>query len=100
MSWNAPVAARARFTSDGRATTVPRATVMQATSAMQVAARYVFERLISSSLDDRVDGVRDEAVRLAVDPVRRLGVGRVDQAEDPAGRLVDPVAEIANAVAI
>src|SRR5262249_291489 len=47
-----------------------------------------------------MDGLSDEAVGLAVDLVGRLGVGRVDQAIDLPGRFVDPVAEIADAVAI
>ena len=38
----------------------------------------------SNAFDDRVDAVSDETVRLAMDAVGRLRVGRVDQAEDLA----------------
>jgi hypothetical protein len=54
----------------------------------------------SDALHHRVDGVRNESMGLAMHAVRGFRIGRVDQAEDPAGRLVDPVAEIANAVPI
>jgi hypothetical protein len=43
-----------------------------------------------------LDRVRDEAVRLAVNRVRSVRVGSVDQAEDLAVRLVDPVPQVPN----
>src|ERR1700693_5438346 len=45
-----------------------------------------------------VDLLREEAVRFAVNRVRRLGAGRLDQAEDLARLRVVPVLEIANAM--
>ena len=46
----------------------------------------------------REDLVGDEAVGLAVHRVGRLGVRRLDEAEDLPGALVDPVAQVADAV--
>jgi hypothetical protein len=39
-------------------------------------------------------------MRLAVDPDRGFRVGCVDEAEDLAGALVDPVAQVVDAMAI
>ena len=50
------------------------------------------------ALRDGVDLVGDQPVRLAVDRVGGLGVGRLDEAEDLARGLVDPVAQVAHAV--
>jgi hypothetical protein len=45
-----------------------------------------------------VDGVGDQPVRLAVHGVGRLGVRRLDEAEDLALALVDPVPQVADVV--
>jgi hypothetical protein len=47
---------------------------------------------------DRVDLVSDEPVSLAVDGVRCLRVGCIDQAEDLPRFIIHPVAQIADAV--
>jgi hypothetical protein len=47
---------------------------------------------------DRVDLVGDEPVRLAVHDGRGVGVRGVDQAEDLAVRLIDPVAQVLDTV--
>jgi hypothetical protein len=39
-------------------------------------------------------------MRLAVDGMGGVGVGRLDQAEDPARVLVDPVPEVLDAVGV
>ena len=48
----------------------------------------------SRVLADGEDLVGDETVRVAVDRVRGLGVGCLDQAEDLSGLLVHPVAQV------
>src|SRR5689334_16140812 len=52
----------------------------------------------SGALLDRVERVRLEAVRLAMDPRCRLGIRRVDEAEHLAVLLVDPVVLVVDAV--
>ena len=54
----------------------------------------------SEALDHLMDRVRHESVCLAVDPNGGLRIRRVHEAEDPSGPLVNPIAEIANAVPI
>jgi hypothetical protein len=51
-------------------------------------------------LVDREDAVGDQAVGLAVHARRRLGVGRLDQAEDLARGGVDPVPGVLHVVAV
>src|SRR5690242_12613202 len=52
----------------------------------------------SAAFGDRKDRVGDEAVRLAVHGDRGVGVRRLDQAEDPAVLLVNPVLPVVHAV--
>src|SRR6478735_12700562 len=52
----------------------------------------------SGVLADGVDLVRHQPVGLAVDRVGRLGVRCLDEAEDLARALVDPVPQVADAV--
>src|SRR3954453_7232621 len=52
----------------------------------------------SDPFGHREDLVGHETVRLAVDGVGRLGVGRVDEAEDLALVLADPVTQVLHAV--
>src|SRR5712691_4262301 len=54
----------------------------------------------SRSFGDGVDLVGDEPVCLAVHRGGRIGVWRVDQAEDLAVLLVDPVAQVMDAVCV
>ena len=49
-------------------------------------------------LPGRARSRRREAVRLSVDLVGQFGAGRLDQAVDPAGRLVEPVAHVTHVV--
>src|SRR5688572_10347416 len=53
-----------------------------------------------SSLQDRVDLVGHQTVRLAVHGVRGVGVRRLDQAEDLAALLIHPVVEVAHPVTV
>ena len=61
---------------------------------------FVWEscRVGSAAFGDRKDRVGDEAVRLAVYGDRGVGVRRLDQAEDPAVLLVNPVLPVIHAV--
>src|SRR5690242_9445995 len=52
----------------------------------------------SAAFGDRKDRVGDKAVRLAVHGDRGVGVRRLDQAEDPAVLLVNPVLPVVHAV--
>ena len=52
----------------------------------------------SAAFGDRKDRVGDEAVRLAVHGDRGVGVRSLDQAEDPAVLLVNPVLPVVHAV--
>src|SRR5689334_22932134 len=54
----------------------------------------------SGSLGDWVDLVGDEPVCLAVDGSGGVGVWGIDQAEDLAVLLVDPVPQVVNAVGV
>lgn len=49
-------------------------------------------------LADEIDLVSDKAVRLAVHCVGGLGIRRLDEAEDLARQLVDPVAQLVDPV--
>jgi len=54
----------------------------------------------SDAFLDAVDGVRHQSVRLAVHGVGGLGVGCLDEAEDLALALVDPVAQVVDPVRV
>jgi hypothetical protein len=85
--------------SDGAAPTrIARPSLRACGVREELASGELLARQRGLALLDLVDLVGDEAVRLAMDAVRGLGVGRLDEAEDPAGLLVDPVALVVDAV--
>src|SRR5215472_7242823 len=77
-----------------------RRTAQPAGLSMRSRAPLLRELTLSCSLSDWVDLVGDEPMGFAVHGRCGVGVGSVDQAEDLAVLLVDPVAQVVNAVCI
>src|SRR3954447_17480023 len=93
--WTGPGTSRTRGWSTSVGPSPPTPAVRTAARSEAHAARATPP---SDPLGDRVDLVGDETVGLAVDRVGRLRVRGVDQAEDLALVLVDPVAEVLHVV--
>src|SRR3954470_24339123 len=97
--WNRTVAARTSSMPSPWACAAPAETAAtsSATGSAQRTALRV-RRGTSDAFRDGVDLIGDEPVGVAVHGVRGLGGRGVDEAEDLAGALVDPVAKVLDVV--